>query len=66
MFTFFSCDDDETVIERDHVGGYASPATSITVLDQNVAVPVDLFTDTGVSFQSIEVQDADGRLVVVN
>lgn len=59
-FSVFSCDDDETVIERDTVGAYAHPATSITVLDQNVDIPIDLFTDSGVSFQSVEVQDADG------
>ena len=62
-FTFFSCDDDEAVIEREYVGGYAYPTTFITVLDQDVDVPIDLYTDSGVSFQSIDVQNADGTSI---
>lgn len=62
-FTFFSCDDDETVIDREHVGAYAYPTTSLTVLDQDVDVPIELFTGSGVTFQSIEVQDSDGTSI---
>src|SRR5690554_6301606 len=60
-FGVYSCDDDETVIETADVGGYATPISTITVLDQAVDIPIDLFTGSGVSFQSIEVQDEEGN-----
>lgn len=57
---FLSCEDDEAVIETREVGANAVLVdNTISVLDQNENVTIELFTNN-VNFESISIQDADG------
>ena len=58
---FASCDDDEALIETRDVGANAVLVDrSITVLDQNEDITIDLFSNN-VNFETVTIQDPDGN-----
>lgn len=61
-----SCDTDDNGYKEDpvDVGGYAYlQDRSITVLDQNETVSINLMSDDNVTFESVAIEDGDGNQI---